>query len=129
MDVGVRELKDDRPAIVAAVVCIAAAAAAAVVVPAVVTAELDVRFTWYAARSAGMVAYLLATASVVFGIATSSRFGARLLRKGNLADVHRALSLMMVLAISAHLLFLALNLYASTTLRISRLNSTPRFAP
>ena len=116
MDVGVRELKDDRPAIVAAVVCsIAAAAAAAVVVPAVVTAELDGRFTWYAARSAGMVAYLLATASVVFGIATSSRFGARLLRKGNLADVHRALSLMMVLAISAHLLFLALDSYAGFT--------------
>ncbi len=71
---------------------------------------------WYAARASGMVAYLLATASVLLGMATSMRLGERLLGKANVADLHRSLSLLTLIAISAHLLFLALDGYAKFTI-------------
>jgi sulfoxide reductase heme-binding subunit YedZ len=74
------------------------------------------QFTWYAARAAGMVAYLLAAGSVAFGIATSTKLGGRVLGKGNVADVHRALSLLCLIAIGAHTLFLGLDQYANFTL-------------
>lgn len=74
------------------------------------------QFTWYAARAAGTVAYLLAAGSVAFGIATSTKLGGRILGKGNVADVHRALSLLCLIAIGAHTLFLGLDQYADFTL-------------
>src|SRR2546426_3535411 len=77
--------------------------------------ELGGHFSWYAARAAGMVAYLLATASVILGLATSSRLGGRIVGKGSIADIHRVLSLLTLFAICGHLLFLALDQYAAFT--------------
>ncbi|MEO8458184.1 MAG: hypothetical protein ABI559_10265 [Chloroflexota bacterium] len=74
------------------------------------------QFSWYAARAAGMVAYLLAAGSVMFGIATSTKLGGKLMGKSNVADVHRALSLLSIIAIGAHTLFLGLDQYADFTL-------------
>jgi len=70
-------------------------------------------FSWYAARASGMVAYLLATMSVLFGLATSTQLGQRMLGKANVADVHRVLSLLTLFAIGGHTMFLALDQYAS----------------
>lgn len=71
------------------------------------------QFSWYAARAAGMIAYILATASVLFGLATSTKLGGSMLGKGNVPDIHRALSLLTLFAIGGHMLFLALDQYAS----------------
>ena len=68
---------------------------------------------WYGARAAGMVAYLLATASVLFGMAIMTRMGGRVLGKANIADTHRSLSLLSLFAIAAHTAFLALDSYAN----------------
>jgi sulfoxide reductase heme-binding subunit YedZ len=81
-----------------------------------VVSSMGGQFTWYAARAAGMVAYLLAAGSVMFGIATSTKLGGKLLGKSNVADTHRALSLLSIIAIGAHTLFLALDQYANFTL-------------
>ncbi len=70
-------------------------------------------FAWFAARAAGILAFLLATASVLFGLATSTRLGDRQVGKGNVVDVHRALSLLTLLAVGGHILFLSLDEYAS----------------
>jgi methionine sulfoxide reductase heme-binding subunit len=74
------------------------------------------QFSWYAARSAGMLAYVLAAGSVMFGIAASTKLGGKVLGKSNITDVHRALSLLSILAIGAHTLFLGLDQYADFTL-------------
>jgi len=71
---------------------------------------------WYAARAAGMLAYVLATLSVAFGIAISSRAG-KFLGKANVAETHRVLSLLTLFAIGAHALFLMLDQYSSFGLR------------
>jgi len=70
-------------------------------------------FSWYAARASGVVAYLLAAMSVLFGLATSTHLGRRTLGKANVADVHRVLSLVTLFAIGGHTMFLALDQYAS----------------
>lgn len=74
--------------------------------------HLAANYTWYGARAAGMVAYLLAAGSVLLGMAASTRFGGKLIGNGNLTDAHRALSLLSLVAIGAHTLFLALDQYA-----------------
>jgi len=66
---------------------------------------------WFAARSAGLVAYGLATCSVLFGLATATRAGERSAGRGAVADVHRALSLLTMLAIGGHVLLLAFDRY------------------
>lgn len=82
----------------------------------IVASNAGGQFTWYAARAAGIVAYLLAASSVAFGIATSTKLGGRFLGKGNVADIHRSLSLLTLIAIGAHTLFLGLDQYANFTL-------------
>ena len=67
---------------------------------------------WFAARASGLTAYGLATASVIFGLATAARAGSRKPGQGVVADVHRALSLFTLLAIGGHVLFLAVDSYA-----------------
>ena len=67
---------------------------------------------WFGARAAGLVAYVLATSSVLFGLATATRAGDRVAGRGTVADAHRALSLLTVLAIGAHVLLLAFDQYA-----------------
>jgi hypothetical protein len=83
-------------------------------IPFALSVHFGAQFPWYAARASGMVAYLLATGSVVFGIATSTRLGGRIFGKGNVADTHRSLSLLMLMAIGAHTLFLALDSYTNS---------------
>ena len=68
---------------------------------------------WFAARSTGLAAYALATASVVFGVATATRAGDRVAGRGVITDVHRALSLLTVLVIAGHVMFLALDTFTS----------------
>lgn len=68
---------------------------------------------WYAARASGLTAYVLATASVLFGLATATRTGNPKPGLGFVTDVHRALSLLTLAAIGGHVLFLALDSYAS----------------
>jgi len=67
---------------------------------------------WFSARAAGLVAYVLATSSVLFGLATATRAGDRIAGRGTVADAHRALSLLTVLAIGMHVLLLAFDQYA-----------------
>ena len=81
-------------------------------VPMITSVRLPGQMAWYGARAAGMVAYLLATASVLFGMAITTRLGGKLLGKANIADTHRSLSLLTLVAIGAHTMFLALDRYA-----------------
>ena len=67
---------------------------------------------WFAARAAGLVAYGLATASVAFGLAISTWSGRRPFGAGAIYDIHRALALLTMVALGAHLLALALDQYA-----------------
>lgn len=67
---------------------------------------------WYAARASGLTAYALATASVLFGLASATRAGNPKPGLGVVTDTHRALSLLTLLAIGGHVLFLALDSYA-----------------
>jgi sulfoxide reductase heme-binding subunit YedZ len=67
---------------------------------------------WYAARASGLIAYVLATASVLFGLASATRAGNKKPGLGFVTDVHRALSLLTLLAIGGHVVFLALDSYA-----------------
>jgi sulfoxide reductase heme-binding subunit YedZ len=68
---------------------------------------------WFAARASGLTAYALATASVLFGLASASRAGNPKPGLGFVTDVHRALSLLTLVAIGGHVLFLALDSYAN----------------
>jgi sulfoxide reductase heme-binding subunit YedZ len=67
---------------------------------------------WFAARASGLTAYVLATASVLFGLASATRAGNPKPGLGVVADIHRALSLLTLVAIGGHVLFLALDSYA-----------------
>jgi hypothetical protein len=67
---------------------------------------------WFAARASGLTAYVLATASVLFGLASASRVGNPKPGLGVVTDVHRALSLLTLVAIGGHVLFLGLDSYA-----------------
>ena len=67
---------------------------------------------WFAARASGLTAYILATASVLFGLASATRAGNPKPGLGVVTDIHRALSLLTLAAIGGHVLFLALDSYA-----------------
>lgn len=82
------------------------------VLPFTPNVHLPGQTAWHGARAAGMVAYVLATASVLFGMAITTRLGTKMLGKASVADVHRALSLLSLFAIGAHTLFLMLDSYA-----------------
>jgi methionine sulfoxide reductase heme-binding subunit len=68
--------------------------------------------TWLIARDLGLVTYLLATSSVLLGLATATRTGDRAVGRGAVYDSHRALALVTLAALSGHILFLALDSYA-----------------
>jgi len=67
---------------------------------------------WFAARASGLTAYVLATGSVLFGLASATRAGNPKPGLGVVTDVHRALSLLTLVAIGGHVLFLGLDSYA-----------------
>ncbi len=67
---------------------------------------------WFAARAMGLTAYVLATGSVLFGLASATRTGNPKPGLGFVNDVHRALSLLTLVAIGGHVSFLALDQYA-----------------
>jgi predicted ferric reductase len=83
--------------------------------PVLGSVSLPGQTAWYGARASGIVAYLLATASVLFGMGISTRMGGRFLGRASIADAHRSLSLLSLFAIGAHTLFLALDQYAQFT--------------
>jgi hypothetical protein len=66
---------------------------------------------WFGARSTGLVAYALATCSVLFGLVTATWTRDRRPGRGIVYDTHRALSLLTVLVIGAHVLLLAFDRY------------------
>jgi hypothetical protein len=86
--------------------------AAGVALAAGLVAAVGGHAAWYAARASGLLAYVLATASVLFGLATATRTGNPKPGLGFVTDVHRALSLLTLLVIGGHVLFLALDSYA-----------------
>ena len=90
-----------------------AASAAGVALAIGLAAAAGGHAAWYAARASGLLAYVLATASVLFGLASATRAGNPKPGLGFVADVHRALSLLTLLVIGGHVLFLALDSYAS----------------
>lgn len=67
---------------------------------------------WLGARSTGLVAYALATCSVLFGLVTATWTRNRNPGRGIVYDTHRALSLLTVLVVGGHVLLLAFDRYA-----------------
>lgn len=61
---------------------------------------------WYVSRSAGIVAWALATASVAWGLLLSTRLGGRKLRSASLLDLHRFLGTLTLVAVGVHLVSL-----------------------
>ena len=73
----------------------------------------DTQLWWYTARSSGIVAWAMLTASVVYGLALSTRaFGAKP-RPNWLLDVHRFLGGAAVVFTGAHLLSLVLDTFVT----------------
>jgi predicted ferric reductase len=70
------------------------------------------RAVWFGARSAGLVAYALATCSVLLGLVTATWTRDRNPRRGTIYDTHRALALLTVLVVAGHVLLLAFDRYA-----------------
>ena len=66
---------------------------------------------WLGARSAGLVAYALATCSVLFGLVTATWTRDRNPGRAIVYDTHRALSLLTVLVVAGHVLLLAFDRY------------------
>jgi len=72
---------------------------------------------WYLARAAGIVAWLLATASVLWGMALSSRALGRRPKAPWLLDLHRFLGGLTVLFVVAHVGSLLADSYVHFTVR------------
>jgi len=66
---------------------------------------------WLGARATGLVAYALATCSVLFGLVTATLTRGRLPGRAIVYDTHRALSLLTVLVVAGHVLLLAFDRY------------------
>lgn len=71
---------------------------------------------WYFGRSAGLIAYWLLFASVALGIAVSSRVFDGLLHRGWVYEIHRFLSIFVLLAMVFHVLILLPDPWAKFTL-------------
>lgn len=74
-------------------------------------------FWWYVARSAGIVAWLLLAASVVWGAALSSRLFVRRPKAGWVLDLHQGLSNLAVTFTGVHLLALVADDYVDFGVR------------
>jgi DMSO/TMAO reductase YedYZ heme-binding membrane subunit len=70
------------------------------------------KMTWYLSRSSGMVAWLLVTASVVWGLALSARVFNRMASPAWMLDLHRFLGGTAVSLVGVHLAALVADNYA-----------------
>ncbi len=70
------------------------------------TAAIDPKVTWYAARASGMVAWALVTAAIVVGLALSTRLVRKRGANAWLLDLHRFLGTLSLLFVGVHLLAL-----------------------
>jgi hypothetical protein len=71
-----------------------------------VLGELNPQLAWYVARSSGLVAWALVTASILWGLALSTRLIRRRGVPAWLLDLHRFLGLLSLLFVAVHLLAL-----------------------
>jgi predicted ferric reductase len=77
-----------------------------------VLAELNPQLAWYAARSAGLVAWALVTASILWGLALSTRLIQRRGIPAWLLDLHRFLGTLSLVFVGVHLVALWADSYA-----------------
>ena len=66
-------------------------------------AALDPKVSWYIARSSGLVAWAVVTASVIVGLALSTKFVRRRGVPAQLLDLHRYLGTLSVVFVAIHL--------------------------
>jgi predicted ferric reductase len=71
-----------------------------------VLAELNPQLSWYAARSSGLVAWALVTASILWGLALSTRLIQRRGIPAWLLDLHRFLGTLSFVFVGVHLVAL-----------------------
>lgn len=76
----------------------------------------DPRLIWYVARATGLVAWALSAATVLWGLALSTRALGRRPRAAWLADLHRYLGGLTVIFTTLHIAGLALDDYVQFTL-------------
>lgn len=76
-------------------------------------AELNPQLAWYAARSAGLVAWALVTASILWGLALSTRLIQRRGIPAWLLDLHRFLGTLSLVFVGVHLVALWADSYAT----------------
>lgn len=67
---------------------------------------MTAQLTWYVARASGLVAWALASAAVIWGLALSSRIAGRRPPAGWLADLHRFLGGLAVVFTGVHVVAL-----------------------
>lgn len=72
---------------------------------------MNPHLAWYVARTAGIVAWALATASIVWGLALSTRLVRRRGVPAWLLDLHRFLGVLTIVAVGVHLLGLWADTY------------------
>ena len=75
-------------------------------------AELNPQLAWYAARSSGLVAWALVTASILWGLALSTRLIQRRGVPAWLLDLHRFLGMLSLVFVGVHLVALWADSYA-----------------
>jgi DMSO/TMAO reductase YedYZ heme-binding membrane subunit len=71
-----------------------------------ILAALDPKLTWYAARASGLVSWSLVTASIVVGLALSTRLVRRRGASAWLLDLHRFLGTLSLVFVAVHVLAL-----------------------
>jgi predicted ferric reductase len=94
----------------------AAAGAAWLFLPDVSLPDVSAHMYWYLGRSAGLIAYWLLFASVALGIAVSSRVFDGMLNRGWVYDIHKFLSIFVLLAMVFHVVILLPDPWAKFTL-------------
>jgi sulfoxide reductase heme-binding subunit YedZ len=77
-----------------------------------VNPQLNEQFWWYVARSSGIVAWVLLSASVVWGLLYASRMIPKKTAPKWLLDLHRFLGGLTAMFVAAHLAALVLDSYA-----------------
>lgn len=71
-----------------------------------ILALLDDKLSWYAARSSGIVAWALVTASILWGLALSTRIVRRRGAPAWLLDLHKFLATLSIVFVAVHVLAL-----------------------
>ena len=113
-----RSSNSDRAIItISLLVTLAAVAVAAwIFAPAVSLPNVSSHIYWYLGRSAGLIAFWLLFLSVVLGIAVSSRVFDGLFARGWVYDIHKFLSIFVLLAMVFHVAILLPDPWAKFTL-------------